>query len=102
PPRPPLFPYTTLFRSERLERELAARHHDRSLRDDPAVVETQALRDNRVERDAVIDLVVDLHDLLVHLDGVRKDDVALHQRRQDFGDARLAVAGRSEEEDRLS
>src|SRR5205823_10099011 len=87
---------------ERLERELAARHHDRPLRDDPAVVEPKALRDNRVERDAVIDLVVHLHDLLVHLDGVRKDDVALHQRRQDFGDARLAVAGRSEEEDRLS
>ena len=42
------------------------------------MVETQALGDDRVERDAVIDLVVDLDDLLIDLDRVRQHDVALH------------------------
>src|SRR2546430_1847068 len=87
---------------ERLERQLAARHHDRPLRHDPAVVEAQPLADDGIERDSVIDLVVDLHDLLIDFHGVRQDHVALHQGGKDLGDARLAVAGRSEEEDRLS
>jgi hypothetical protein len=80
----------------------SARHDDRTLRDDPAVIEAQALRDDRIERDAVIDLVVDLHDLLVDLDRVREDHVAPHQGGEDLGDARLSVAGRAEEEDRLT
>src|SRR5437762_9159754 len=86
---------------ERLERELPAGHHDRPLRNDPAVIEAQPLGDDRVEGDAVIHLVVDLHDLLVDLDRVRQHDVALHERREDLGDRRLAVAWRPEQEDRL-
>src|SRR5438309_3670045 len=87
---------------ERLESELAAGHDDRALRDDPTVVETQALGDDRIERRAVIDLVVDLDDLLIDLDRVREHDLATQQRHEDLGDRRLAVAGRTEEEDRFA
>src|SRR5439155_5414945 len=55
---------------ERLEGELAAGHDDRPLADDPAVVEAQPVRDDRIERRTVVDLVVDLDNLLVDLDGV--------------------------------
>src|SRR2546426_5439335 len=87
---------------ERLERELAAGHDDWPLRDDPAVVEAETLGDHRVERDAVIDLVEDLDDLLVDLDRIRQDDLALEERDEDLRDRRLAVPGRAEQEDRLA
>src|SRR5947209_3054829 len=87
---------------ERLERQLAARHDDGALRNDPAVVEAQALGHDRVERDAVVDLVEDLDDLLVDLDRVRQHDLALEERDEDLSDGRLPVPGRAEEEDRLA
>ena len=86
---------------ERVERELATGHDDRTARDDPTVVVAQALRDGGVDDRPVVDLVVELDDLLVDLDRVREDDLALEQGDHDLGDRRLAVAGRAEEEDRF-
>ena len=72
---------------ERLERELAAGHDDGTLADDPAVVEAQPVRRRLLQHGAVIDLVVDLDDLLVDLDRVRKDDLTPQQRDEHLGDA---------------
>ena len=49
----------------------------------------------------VLDRVVHLDDLAVRLDGVRDVDGVAHEPRDALGDARLAVAGVAEEEDRL-
>ena len=66
------------------------------------MIEAQPIGDDRIEGDAVIDRVEHLDDLLVDLDRVRDDHLSLKQRHEDLSDGGLAVARRTEEEDRLA
>ncbi len=43
------------------------------------MIEPQPVRDDRIERGAVVDRVIDLDDLLIHFHRVRQHDLAAEQ-----------------------
>jgi hypothetical protein len=88
------------------ERQLSTHHHEWAPAADPPLIGARpgdesvpAFLDRRL---FMVDRIEDLHELSLYFDGAGNHDVAAEQPPDSLGNRRLAVAGRTVDEHRVS